>query len=76
MTTICRAGLVLSRFTRRRLSVYPVWSTIMPADIWSPQSRSHGAPACYLARPASVRVTAVGRRPQQRPTHRTGKSRS
>ena len=71
-----RAGLVLPRFTRRHLSVYPVWSTTMPTNTRSPQSRPHGAPACYLARPASLRVTALGRQPQQRLTHRTGKSRS
>ena len=57
-------------------TVYPVWSTTMPANTRSPQSRPHGAPACYLARPASLRVTALGRQPQQRLTHRTGKSRS
>ena len=71
-----RAGLALSRFTRRHLSIYPVWSTTMPANTRSPQSRPHGAPACHLARPAILRVTAVGRQPQQRLTHRTGKSRS
>jgi hypothetical protein len=75
-----RAGVVLSRFTRRHpsiyLSIYPVWSTTMPANTRSPQSRPHGAPACHLARPASLRVTTVGRQPQQRLTHRTGKSRS
>jgi hypothetical protein len=70
-----RAGVVLSRFTRH-LSIYPVWSTTMPANTRSPQSRPHGAPACHLARPASLRVTAVGRQRQQRLTHRTGKSRS
>ena len=46
------------------------------ANTRSPQSRPHGAPACHLARPASLRVTAVGRQRQQRLTHRTGKSRS
>jgi hypothetical protein len=71
-----RAGLVLSRFTRRHLSIYPVWSTTMPANTRSPQSRPHVAPACHLARPAILRVTAVGRQRQQRLTHRTGKSRS
>ena len=68
--------MVLSRFTRRHLSIYPVWSKTMPANIRSPQSRPSGAPACYLARPASLRVTALGRQPQQRLTHHTGKSRS
>ena len=71
-----RAGLVLPRFTRRHLSIYPVWSTTMLTNTRSPQSRPHGAPACYVARPASLRVTALGRQPQQRLTHRTGKSRS
>src|SRR6185437_2581304 len=71
-----RAGVVLSRFTRRHLPIYPVWSTTMPANTRSPQSRPHGAPACHLARTASLRVTTAGRQPQQRLTHRTGKSRS
>jgi hypothetical protein len=71
-----RSGLVLPRFTRRQLSIYPVWSTTMPTNTRSPQPRPHGAPACYLARPASLRVTALGCQPQQRLTHRTGKSRS
>jgi hypothetical protein len=71
-----RAGLVLSRFTRRHLSIYPVWSTTMPTNTRTPQSRPHGAPACYLARPASLRVTALGRQPQKRLTYRTGKSQS
>jgi hypothetical protein len=48
----------------------------MPTDTRSPQSRPHGAPACYLAPPASLRVTALGRQPQQPFTHRTEKSRS
>jgi hypothetical protein len=48
----------------------------MPANTRSPQFRPHGAPACYLARPANLRVTAPGRQPQQCLTHRTGKSRS
>jgi hypothetical protein len=69
-----RADLVLSRFTRRHLSIYPVWSTTMPADTRSPQSRPHGASACCLARPAGLRVSAVGCRPRQRLTHRAGKS--
>ena len=71
-----RADLVLSRFTRRHLPIYPVWSTTMPANTRSPQSRPHGAPACHLARTASLRVTTAGRQAQQRLTHRTGKSRS
>jgi len=36
----------------------------MPAATRSPQSRTHSAPACYLARPASVWITALhGRQP-------------
>ena len=61
---------------RRRLSIYPVWSTTMPANTRSPQSRPHGASACHLARTASLRVTTAGRQPRQRLTHRIGKSRS
>jgi hypothetical protein len=71
-----KAGVVLSRFTRRHLSICPVWSTTMPTNTRSPQSRPHDTPACHLARLASLRVTALGRQPQQRLTHRTGKSRS
>ena len=71
-----RAGVVLSRFTRCHLPINPVWSTTMPANTRSPQSRPHGAPACHLARTASLRVTTAGRQQQQRLTHRTGKSRS
>jgi len=62
------------RLTHRYLTVYPVWSTTMPANTRSTQSRPHGGPACYLARPASLRVTALSRQLQQRLTHRTGKS--
>jgi len=36
----------------------PVWSTIMPAPARSPRSRPHGAPAYYLARPASMWIAA------------------
>jgi hypothetical protein len=71
-----RAGVVLSRFTRRHLPIYPVWSPTMPANTRSPHSRPHGAPACHLARTASLRVTTAGRQPQQCLTLRTGKSRS
>jgi len=71
-----RAGVVLPRFTRRHLPIYPVWSTTMPANTRSPQSRPHGAPTCHLARTASLRVTTAGRQPRQRLTPRTGKSRS
>jgi hypothetical protein len=35
----------------------------MPATTRSPRSRPPGAPACYLARPASVWITAPRRRP-------------
>jgi hypothetical protein len=35
----------------------------MPATARSPQSRPHGAPAYYLARPASVWITVLHRRP-------------
>jgi len=34
----------------------------MPVIIRSPRSRPHGAPAYYLARPASVWITALHRR--------------
>jgi len=71
-----RAGLVLSWFTRRYLSIYSVWSTTMPVNTRYAQSGAPGAPACYLARPASLPLAAVGRPQQQRLTHRTGKSRS
>jgi hypothetical protein len=46
----------------------------MPTDTRSPQSRPHGAPAYYPARAATLRVTALGRQPQQPFTHRTEKS--
>jgi hypothetical protein len=42
----------------------------MPAPTGSPQSRPHIAPAHYPARPASLQITALYRRPQQRFTHR------
>jgi hypothetical protein len=35
----------------------------MPVITRSPPSRPHGAPAYYLARPASVWITALHRRP-------------
>jgi hypothetical protein len=38
----------------------------MPAITRSPQSRPHGAPAYYLARPATVWITALHRRPPGR----------
>jgi len=37
-----------------------VWSTTMPAPARSPRSRPHGAPAYYLARPASMWIAASG----------------
>ena len=39
----------------------------MPETTRSPQSRSHSAPAYYLARPASMWITALHRRPPARP---------
>jgi hypothetical protein len=39
----------------------------MPATTRSPQSRPHGAPAYYLARPASVWITVLHRRPPADP---------
>jgi hypothetical protein len=42
----------------------------MPAPTRSPQSRPHSAPAYYLARPASVWITALRRRPGQHLTLR------
>jgi hypothetical protein len=49
------------------LPTYPVWSTTMPVITRSPRSGPHSAPASYLARPASVRISAVRRRPPGRP---------
>jgi hypothetical protein len=43
----------------------------MPATTPGPQSRPHGAPAYYLARPASLWITALRQRPHQRLPHRT-----
>ena len=45
----------------------PVWRTTMPAPTRSPRSRPHGAPADYLARPASVWITAFHRQPPAGP---------
>ena len=39
----------------------------MPENIRSPQPVPHGAPAYYLARPASVWLTVFNRRPATRP---------
>jgi hypothetical protein len=43
----------------------------MPATTPGQQSRPHGAPAYYLARPASLWITALRRRPHQRITRCT-----
>jgi hypothetical protein len=46
----------------------------MPSTTRSPQSRPHGAPAYYLARPASVWITVLHRQPPaalQQPTVHT-----
>jgi hypothetical protein len=39
----------------------------MPSTISTPQARPNSAPAYYLARPASAWITALHRRPPQRP---------
>jgi hypothetical protein len=45
----------------------------MPATTTrSPQSRPHGAPAYYLARPASVWITALHTRPPAGPEQPAG----
>jgi len=44
----------------------------MPAATRSPQSRPHSAPACYLARPASVWITALHGRPPADPERLAG----
>ena len=44
----------------------------MPATTRSPRSRPHGAPAYYLARPASVWITARHTRPPADPEHPAG----
>jgi hypothetical protein len=53
-------------------SVSPVWSTTMPATTRSSQSRPHSAPAYYLARPASVWITALHCRPSADPERLAG----
>ena len=44
----------------------------MPAPTGSPRSCPHGAPAYYLARPASVWITAFYRQPLADPQQPTG----
>jgi hypothetical protein len=44
----------------------------MYATTRSPQSRSHSTPAYYLARPASVWITALHRRPPADPERLAG----
>ena len=44
----------------------------MPATTRSQRSRPHGAPAYYLARPASVWITALHRQPPADPERRAG----
>ena len=39
----------------------------MPATTSTPQSRPNGAPAYYLARPASAWIIALHHRPPERP---------
>ena len=53
-------------------SISPVWSTTMPAPARSPRSRPHGAPAYYLARPASMWIAASRRRAQPGAGRRPG----
>jgi hypothetical protein len=43
----------------------------MHAPTQSPRSRPHGTPAYYLARPASVWITALHRQPRPDLTGRT-----
>jgi hypothetical protein len=45
----------------------------MPAPTRSPQSRPHGAPAYYLARPANIWITALHRRPPVAPGRAAGR---
>jgi len=44
----------------------------MPAPTRSPRSRPYGAPAYYLARPASVWITAFHRQPPAGPQQPAG----
>ena len=44
----------------------------MPSTTRSLRSRPRGAPACYLARPASVWITALRRRPPAGPERPAG----
>ena len=60
MLAACLPGPVLT--TRHHPSLSRQEKT-MPAATRSPRSRPHSAPAYYLARPASVWITALHRRP-------------
>ncbi len=44
----------------------------MPVPTRSPQTRPHSAPAYYLARPASVWITALHQRPPAGPERLAG----
>jgi hypothetical protein len=44
----------------------------MPSTTRSPQPRPHGAPAYYLARPASVWIAALHRQPPAGPERSAG----
>ena len=44
----------------------------MPSTTRSPRSRPHSAPAYYLARPASVWITALHRQPPAAPERPAG----
>jgi hypothetical protein len=44
----------------------------MPVIVRSPRFRPHGAPAYYLARPASVWITALHRQPPTAPERPAG----
>jgi hypothetical protein len=44
----------------------------MPATTRTPRSRPHSTPAYYLARPASVWITALRRRPPAGPGRPAG----
>jgi len=50
----------------------PVWSTTMPATTRTLRSRPHSTPAYELARPASVWITALRRRPPAGPGRPAG----
>ena len=57
-------GQALSRLPTASCPVCPVWSATMPATTGSPQPRPHSALAYYLARPASLWIIALYRRPR------------